>query len=81
MRALPVSVTISERTYVCSECGLVTDRDVNAARNLACVLKKEAVGYTVTGRGHAIRPDSFGGMNEASRLMKSTPNSDGRISI
>jgi putative transposase len=26
---------LSERTYVCAECGLVLDRDVNAARNLA----------------------------------------------
>jgi transposase len=26
---------LSERSYVCASCGLVLDRDVNAARNLA----------------------------------------------
>jgi putative transposase len=28
-------LTLSDRTYACSTCGLVIDRDVNAAINLA----------------------------------------------
>jgi hypothetical protein len=28
-------LALSERTYVCTQCGLVLDRDVNASRNLA----------------------------------------------
>ncbi len=30
-------LTLSERTYVCMACGIVLDRDVNAARNLAAL--------------------------------------------
>jgi putative transposase len=30
-------LALSERTYVCMMCGLVLDRDVNAARNLAAL--------------------------------------------
>lgn len=45
------------RTYECELCGLVIDRDVNAALNLARVaLKDNVVGYTVSGRGLSIGP-------------------------
>jgi len=33
--AVKAKLPLSERTYVCEACGLVSDRDVNAARNLA----------------------------------------------
>jgi putative transposase len=29
------NLTLADRTFICQECGLVLDRDVNAARNLA----------------------------------------------
>jgi len=32
--AVKAKLHLSERTYACTACGLVTDRDVNAARNL-----------------------------------------------
>ena len=32
--AVKAKLALSERTYACEECGLVIDRDVNAARNL-----------------------------------------------
>jgi transposase len=42
------------RTYICTECGLVLDRDLNAARNLA-VLGEAMVARsgleTINGRG------------------------------
>ncbi|MER5387650.1 IS607 family element RNA-guided endonuclease TnpB [Saccharopolyspora sp. NPDC002686] len=33
---------LSERTYHCHACGLVLDRDLNAARNLAALVEREA---------------------------------------
>jgi IS605 OrfB family transposase len=33
--AVKAKLLLSERTYVCTSCGIVLDRDVNAARNLA----------------------------------------------
>lgn len=35
--AAKAKLALSERTYVCTACGLVLDRDVNAARNLAAL--------------------------------------------
>jgi putative transposase len=32
--AVKAKLALSERTYTCAACGLVMDRDVNAARNL-----------------------------------------------
>jgi putative transposase len=35
---------LSERTYECDRCGLVLDRDVNAARNLAAYGRRQIAG-------------------------------------
>jgi putative transposase len=33
-------LALSERTYMCTTCGLVLDRDLNAARNLAALVSQ-----------------------------------------
>jgi len=52
--AVKAKLALSERTYVCTSCGLVLDRDVNAARNLAAIGETVVAGSgpeTLNGRG------------------------------
>jgi putative transposase len=56
--AVKAKLALSERAYQCSNCGLVLDRDTNAARNL---LKLAANGAeSINARGAAIRPGTAG---------------------
>ena len=49
---MKTKLLLSEREYVCSACGLILDRDVNAAVNLARLsLKSLPEGSSGTGRG------------------------------
>ena len=42
--AVRAKLALSERTYRCDACGLVVDRDVNAARNLAAYGRRQIAG-------------------------------------
>jgi transposase len=55
-------LTLSERTFNCGMCGLVLDRDLNAARNLANLAQQVAQSGWETGnaRGVDVRPGLAG---------------------
>jgi len=56
--AVKAKLPLAERVYTCECCGLVMDRDVNAARNL---LKLAASGAeSLNARGGAVRPGTAG---------------------
>ncbi|WP_329090461.1 IS607 family element RNA-guided endonuclease TnpB [Streptosporangium sp. NBC_01469] len=56
--AVKAKLALSERDHSCTECGLVLDRDLNAARNLAALAAgvAQSCGETVNARGGAISP-------------------------
>ncbi|WP_326553554.1 IS607 family element RNA-guided endonuclease TnpB [Micromonospora sp. NBC_01813] len=49
--AVKTKLALSERIYTCTACGLVLDRDLNAARNLAALVTATAGSGPVAGRG------------------------------
>jgi putative transposase len=52
--AVKAKLPLRMRTYICESCGLVIDRDENAARNLAALVKRHVAGSgpeTENGRG------------------------------
>ena len=51
--AVKTKLTLAERTYHCTVCGLVLDRDLNAARNLAALAALAVVGLRWTPPGVA----------------------------
>jgi putative transposase len=73
---------LSERTYTCTTCGLAPDRDENAARNLASLVKRVVAGSgpeTQNGRGadRKTRPVRAGGC-ETSTPHRAVPARAGR---
>jgi putative transposase len=52
--AVKTKLPLSERTYTCDSCGLVTDRDVNAARNLLLLAASGA--ESLNAREGTVRP-------------------------
>jgi putative transposase len=68
-KAVKTKLALSMRTYTCEYCGLVLDRDVNAAVNLAdqiVILFPEWSGEVKRGRGDGVRPASLAVVDEAS---------------
>jgi len=58
-KAVKTKLALSERTFICGHCGLVLDRDLNAAINLAdqiTILFPEWPGEVKRGRGARISP-------------------------
>jgi putative transposase len=56
--AVKAKLPLSERTYLCERCGLVMDRDLNAARNLLSLAASGAESQNA--RGAAVRPGLAG---------------------
>jgi putative transposase len=52
------SLTLSERTFTCKSCGLVIDRDENAAINLKHLVDREYIGDVKTARGADRKTDA-----------------------
>lgn len=79
------------RIYACERCGLVIDRDENAARNLAALVKRRVAGSgpeTLNGRGADCRtgPSSAGGCEASTprraisaRIRRGPSPDNGRI--
>lgn len=67
--AVKAKLALSERTSTCIECGLVLDRDRNAALNLAALAADvaQSCGETQNARGGAVRPGTRTGHAPAKR--------------
>jgi IS605 OrfB family transposase len=82
---------LSERVFACTECGLILDRDENAALNLASLVKRTVAGSgpeTENGRGADLktRPGRAGGCEASTphravpaRIRRGPSSSNGRI--
>ncbi len=73
--AVKTKLSLAERTYECTACGLILDRDLNAARNLAAL----AAGTISAGSGPvagcgAIRKTRSGGQEAGKRQPGTTMN-------
>lgn len=78
-QAVKSKLPLRMRTFICEACGLVIDRDTNAARNLAALVKRQVAGSgpeTENGRGadQKTRHRLAGGATPRQRTETSTPH-------
>lgn len=82
-------LSLSERRFTCTDCGLVIDRDVNAARNIAAAAAADAgpavqvasdTGETQNARRGRISPHTGAAPNEAGRPPRRKPRGSPRPS-
>jgi putative transposase len=90
-RVVKPKLRLSERTFTCTECGLILGRDDNAARNLASLVKRTVAGSgpeTQNGRGadYETRPRRAGGCETSTphraapaRIRRGPSPGNGRI--
>ena len=74
--AVKAKLALSEREYTCTGCGLILDRDHNAALNLAALAADVAQsrGETENARGGAVRPGVRAGRAPAKREPRKSGN-------
>ena len=80
LRAVKAKLALSERTFTCDRCGLVLDRDVNAARNLLSLAASGAESQNACGGCARPGPAGHGGQrtrNPAPRT-RARPGPPGR---
>ncbi|MFC5815395.1 RNA-guided endonuclease TnpB family protein [Nonomuraea harbinensis] len=81
--AVKAKLPLRVRTFTCESCGLTLDRDVNAAINLASLVKHVAGSgpETLTGRGADRRspPGEAGGYEASTPHEANPPGSDGDL--
>lgn len=58
--SVKAKLTLAERVFQCGRCGLVLDRDLNAARNLAMLVARSGRETQLNARGPGGRPGSTG---------------------
>jgi putative transposase len=78
--AVKSKLTLRERIYQCTTCGLILDRDLNAARNLAALVAANPVpagNGPVAGRG-AIQKTRTSGQEAAKRQPGATVTAAGK---
>ena len=70
---MKAKLTLAERVYQCDGCGLVLDRDVNAARNLLLLAASGA--DSLNACGAAVRP----GLTAGRAALKQEPGTATRV--
>ncbi len=82
-------LSLSERTFTCTACGLVLDRDVNAAANIAAAAGGAGTaapvasdkGETLNARGGRVSPHTGAAPSEAGRPPRGSPRSSNRPAV
>ncbi|MBI1758380.1 MAG: IS200/IS605 family element transposase accessory protein TnpB [Actinobacteria bacterium] len=70
--AAKAKLALSERTYVCASCGMVADRDLNAARNLAALGRRVLAGSGPDSNGRGADRQTPSGVRVAVKRQPGT---------